>query len=121
MRILVCLTHEPFSSTVQALGLAPATVHRHLTISLDMQPQHFRWVSHVLTRELRDYLVNIARALRDVLRQQEKTHFRVIVTDDESWTFSDTAPCSVWLSLDEKLPIRPRRTIRAEKRMLIAF
>jgi hypothetical protein len=39
-RILACLNHEPFSSVplnAQVLGLAPATLHRHLTISLDMQ------------------------------------------------------------------------------------
>jgi hypothetical protein len=38
-RILACLSHESFSSirsVAQALGLAPARVHRHLTISLDM-------------------------------------------------------------------------------------
>jgi DNA-binding transcriptional ArsR family regulator len=46
-RILACLIHEPFSSIcsiVQTLGVAPATVHQHLTIYLDMQPRHFRWV-----------------------------------------------------------------------------
>jgi hypothetical protein len=46
-RIQACLSHELFSSIrsiSQALGLAPATVHRHLTMSLDMQPRHFRWV-----------------------------------------------------------------------------
>jgi DNA-binding transcriptional ArsR family regulator len=40
-RILACLSHEPFSSIcsiAQALDLAPATVHQHLIISLNMQP-----------------------------------------------------------------------------------
>jgi hypothetical protein len=44
-RIMARPSNEPFSSvrsTAQALGLALATVHRHLTISLDMQPRHFR-------------------------------------------------------------------------------
>jgi hypothetical protein len=116
--------HEAFSlirSTAQALGLAPATLHRHLTISLDMSSRHFRWVPHVVTRKLRDLRVKGARALLDVLRRQEKTHFRDILTGNESWIFIDTAPSSIWLSLDGDLPTRPRRTINADKRMLIAF
>jgi hypothetical protein len=98
--ILACLSHEPFSSV-------PSNAQ-----ALDR---------HVLTRELRDERVRGARALLNVLRQQEKTHFRVIITGDESWTFIDTAPSSIWLSLDEEPLTRPRRTISADKRMLIAF
>jgi AraC-like DNA-binding protein len=47
-RILACLSHESFSSIrsiAQALGLAPATLHRHLVMSLGTRPQHFRWSS----------------------------------------------------------------------------
>jgi hypothetical protein len=123
-RILACLSHEPFSSIrsiAQGLGLAPATVHRHLTTSLDMQPRHFRWAPHVLTRELGDQRVPGARLLLDVLRQQEQTHYRDIITGDESWLFVVTAPSSIWLLWDEESATRHRRTINADKRMLIAF
>jgi hypothetical protein len=44
-RILACFSHKSFSSVhsiVQALGPVPATVHQHLTISLDIRPPHFR-------------------------------------------------------------------------------
>jgi hypothetical protein len=122
--ILACLSHEPFFSILsiaQALDLAPATVHRHLTISLDMQLRHFRRVPHVLTRELRDRRVEGARALLDVFCQQNKTDFQDIITGDESWIFIDTAPSSFWYWSDEELPTRPRRTISADKRILIAF
>jgi hypothetical protein len=44
-----------------------------------------------------------------------------MITSDESWIFINTAPSSIWSSLDEELPIRPRRTISADKRKLIAF
>jgi hypothetical protein len=67
-------------SIAEALGPAAATVDRHLTISLDMQPQHFRRVPHVLTLESRDQWVKGSRALLDVLRQQENTPFRDIIT-----------------------------------------
>jgi hypothetical protein len=43
-RILVWLSHETLSlirSIAQALGLAPATVHQHVTISLDMATMIF--------------------------------------------------------------------------------
>jgi hypothetical protein len=123
-RILACPNHEPFFSVrsiAQALGLAPATVHRYPILSLGMRPRHFRWVPYVLTRELRDRRAKGTQALLDVLRQQEKSHFRDIVTDDESWIFIDTAPSSISLLLDDELPMRPWRTITADKRMLIAF
>jgi hypothetical protein len=74
-----------------------------------------------LILEPRCQRVKGARALLDVFRRQEKTRFRDIITGDESWTFIDTAPSFTWLSLDEELPTRSRRTIRADKRMLIAF
>jgi hypothetical protein len=51
-KILACLSHDSFSSIrsiAQALGLALATVHRHLTISLHMRSRPFRWVPQVLT------------------------------------------------------------------------
>jgi hypothetical protein len=44
-RILACLSREPdltVRSIAQILDLVPATVHRRLTISLDMKPRHFR-------------------------------------------------------------------------------
>jgi hypothetical protein len=46
-RIMAYLSREPYltvCSIARVLSLAPATVHRHLTISLDMKPRHFRWV-----------------------------------------------------------------------------
>jgi hypothetical protein len=79
-----------------------------------MQPRHFRLVPHVLTRELRDQRVQGARAILDVLRQQEKTHFRDIISRDESWIFIDIVPSSIGLSLDGELPVRPRRIISTD-------
>jgi hypothetical protein len=46
-RILTRFSRQSYlavHSIAQVLGLAPATVHRHLTISLDMKPRHFRYV-----------------------------------------------------------------------------
>jgi hypothetical protein len=117
-----CLSHKPFSpvhSIAQALGLAPATIHRHLTAFLDTQPPHFRWVVRVLTRKLRDQRVKGSQALFDVLRQQQKAHFRDGITGNESRIFIDTTSSSIWSSLDEELPAR--RTISAGKPTLIAF
>jgi AraC-like DNA-binding protein len=45
-RILACISREPFftvRSIAQVLGLAPATIHRRFTISLDLKLRHFRW------------------------------------------------------------------------------
>jgi hypothetical protein len=62
-----------------------------------------------------------ARVLLNVLLQREKTLFQDIITGDESWIFIDMAPSLIWLSLDKELPTRPRRTIGADKRILITF
>jgi hypothetical protein len=86
-----------------------------------MQFQYFQLVPHALTRKLRNQRVNGARALLDVLRQQETTHFQDIITGGKSRMFIGAAPSSIWSSLHEELPTRPRRTISADKLMLIAF
>jgi hypothetical protein len=75
----------------------------------------------MLTRELRDPRVKGTRALIDVLRQQEKTHFQDIIIGDESRIFIDTTSCSILSSLDDELPTCSRRTFSADKRMLIAL
>jgi hypothetical protein len=49
----------------------------------------------MLTPELREQRVNGFRVLLDVLRQQEKIHFREVITGDKSWTFIDAAPSSI--------------------------
>jgi hypothetical protein len=49
----------------------------------------------MLTPEMREQRVNDSRALVDVLRQQEKIHFRDIITRDESWILIDAAPSSI--------------------------
>jgi hypothetical protein len=95
-RILACLSHEPLSwvrSIAPALGLVPVTVERHITVSLDMQLQHYRCVPYVLTSKLRDQRGKGSRAVLEVLRPQETTHFRDIVT--ESWIFIDAALSSI--------------------------
>jgi hypothetical protein len=92
-RILTCLNFEPFiriRSIAQVPGLAPATVHRRLTMSLDMRPGYFQWVPDMLTPELGEQRTNGSRALLDVLPQQGKSSFRETVTGDESWIFVDT-------------------------------
>jgi hypothetical protein len=123
-RILTCLIRAPYSiirSIAQVLDVALATVHRRLLISLDMKSRYFRWVPHMLTLELRDQHASGSRALLHVLRQQEKIHFRDIITGDESQIFIDTASGSSWLSLDEKLPAHPQPTISADKCRLVVF
>jgi hypothetical protein len=75
----------------------------------------------MLTPELREERVNGFQVFLDVLRQQEKIHFCDIIIGDESWIFTDAAPSSIWLSLDEELPIYPRLTISADKSMLVVF
>jgi hypothetical protein len=43
------------------------------------------------------------------------------MTGDEIWVYLDMKPRTIWLSADAELPVRVKRTIASEKRMLIVF
>jgi hypothetical protein len=62
-----------------------------------------------------------ARQLLDVLLQQEKCHFRDLITGDETWVYLDMKRETIWLPADAELPVLVKRTIASEKRTLIVF
>jgi hypothetical protein len=67
---------DPFDGSSSEPGAGdssstPYHLHGHAILTLQMGP-------HALTRELRDQRVKDARALLEVLHQQDKAHFRDI-------------------------------------------
>jgi hypothetical protein len=44
-----------------------------------------------------------------------------LITGDEIWVYLDMKPGTIWLPADAELPVRVKRTITSEKRMLIVF
>jgi hypothetical protein len=93
----------------------------HLTASLNMKSRHFQWVPLFLDDDLRAKRLEGARQLLDVLPAQERCHFRDLITGDETWVCLDMKPGIIWLPADAELPIRVKRTIASENRMLVVF
>jgi hypothetical protein len=86
-----------------------------------MKSRLFNWVSLFLNDDLRAKRFEGARKLLDVLKSQEKGHFRDLVTRDETWVSLDMRPRTVWLSAETELSVCAKRTIASGKRMLIVF
>jgi hypothetical protein len=55
-----------------------------------------------------------AGELFDVLKSQKKSHFRGLITSDETWISLNMQPRTVWLSADAELPARVKRIIASE-------
>jgi hypothetical protein len=86
-----------------------------------MANQHFKWILHFLDDALRAKRLEGARQLLDVLQGQERCHFRDLITGNKTWVYFDMKPGAVWLPADAELPVRVKKTIASEKRMLIIF
>jgi uncharacterized Fe-S cluster protein YjdI len=86
-----------------------------------MKSRHFKWVPHFLDDHLKAQRLEGARQLLDVQQAQKRCHFRDLITGDETWVYLDMKPWIVSLPADAELPVRVKRTIASEKRMLTVF
>jgi hypothetical protein len=123
-RILQVLEVEPCSSVrtiAEFLKIPTSTVHIHPSISLNMKSRHFKWIPHFLDDDPRAKWLESARQLLDILQVQERCHFRDLITGDETWVYLDMKLGAILLLADAELPVRVKRTITNEKRMLIVF
>jgi hypothetical protein len=124
VQILQVLEAEPWSSVrtiAEFLKIPSSTVHPHLTTSLNMKSRHFNWVPHFHNDDLRTKRLEGARQLLDVVQIQEGCHFRDLITENETWVCFDMTLGTIWLPADAELPVRVKRTIASEKRMLVVF
>jgi hypothetical protein len=90
-RILQVLEFDPWSSIrtiAEFLKIPASTVHFHLTTSLNMKSQHFKWVLNFLDDDLRAKRLEGARQLLDILQAQGRCHFRDLITGDETGSIS---------------------------------
>jgi hypothetical protein len=123
-RILQVLEAEPWFSvqTIAEFFTIPvSTVHLHRTTSLNMKSRHFKRLLHFLDGDWRVKRLEDARQLLDILQAQERCHFRDLIPGDETWVSLDMKPGAVWLPADSELPVRVKKTIASERRMLIVF
>jgi hypothetical protein len=103
--ILSVLRISPFSSMrtiADSLGVPASTVYLHLVEKIGFKNYFLRWVPHILTEELRQKRVELARQLLELLESQRGVNFRDIVTRDESWFLQHYEHERIWfLSADE--------------------
>jgi hypothetical protein len=86
-----------------------------------MKNRHFEWVPHLLGDDVRAKRLEGVRQLLDALQTQERCYFRDLITGDERWVYLDMKSGTISLPADAELPVRVKRTIASEKRMLIVF
>jgi hypothetical protein len=86
-----------------------------------MKSQYFKWVPHFLDDNLRPKRLDGARQLLEVLQGQKKCNFRDLITGDETWVSLHMKLATISLSAGAKPPVRVKRTIANEKRMLTVF
>jgi hypothetical protein len=86
-----------------------------------MKSRHFKCVPRSLDDDLRAKRVKYARQFLDVPQTQERCHFGDPITEDETWVYLDMKPGTIWLPADAELPVRVKRTLASEKRVLIIF
>jgi hypothetical protein len=71
----------------EALDVSIATVLSRLHNSLGMKTFHLRWVTYQLTDDLRQARVAKCDMFLRALEAIQRTHFRHIITGDESWFY----------------------------------
>jgi hypothetical protein len=89
-KIFTCLERKPLSSAFslpEALDVSPPTVLNRLHNSLGIKKLHLRSVSHQLTDDLRQVRVAKCGGLLRALEAIQRTHFRHIITGNESWFY----------------------------------
>jgi hypothetical protein len=86
-----------------------------------MKSRHFKRVPHFLDYDLRTKRLKGVRQLLDVLQAQEGWLFRDLIPGDETWVYLDMKPGIIWLPAGSEPPVRVKRTIASEKRMLTVF
>jgi hypothetical protein len=86
-----------------------------------MRSRHFKSVPLFLDDDLSKKRLEGARQPLDVLQAQDRSHFRDLITGDETWVSLDMKPMTIWLPADAELPVRVKGIIASEKRMPIVF
>jgi hypothetical protein len=86
-----------------------------------MKSRRFKWVPYFLDDDLRAKRLEGAQQFLDLLQAHERCHFRDLITGDGIRIYLGMKPGTLWLPAELELPVRVKRTIVSEKRMLIVF
>jgi hypothetical protein len=84
---LAILNKYPFESArsiAERLRASHATVLNHLHLSIGFKSFHLRWISHLLTQDLRQKRKDDARAMLPLLHVAQRDDWHHFVTGDKS-------------------------------------
>jgi hypothetical protein len=84
--------------------MSPETVLSRLPNSLGMNFFRLRWIPHKFTDDLWQVRVTKCGELLHVLEAMQRTHFRHIITDDESWFSFEYQHASQWSVSRDEVP-----------------
>jgi hypothetical protein len=122
--ILSLLRISPFSSVrtiADSLSIPASTVYLPLVEKIGFKNYFLRWVPPMLTEELRQKRVELARQLLELLESQRGVNLRDIVTGEESWFPSHDEHERIWCLSADEVPTGVRPTIGVRKTMLTVF
>lgn len=123
-RILKRLKDFPFSSIRQIAedcDISSSTVYRVLTIDLQYQVKHLKWIPHILNPSQKVSRVELSKSLQKTLKNAKRTNYQFFYTGDESWFYLSTDHVFQWLPPEETPAFRERKTIQSKKYMLTVF
>jgi hypothetical protein len=95
--------------------IAKATCLRILHDVLHSKQFNLRWAPHSLDDTPKAERVSLSADLVRVLKENQKTGFRNILTGDESWFYFEYPNQSVWVPSRDEVPERIKQKIETEK------
>jgi histone-lysine N-methyltransferase SETMAR len=96
------------------------TARRILHQELKLYKRNLRWVPHSLTIEQKKSRVELSKQLLKILRNEESSEFRHLLTGDESWLYYSYPHDSMW-TRGRDVEERERRSIGTKKIILVVF
>jgi hypothetical protein len=119
-KILAMLDKAPFESArsmPHVLGVDDATVLHHLQAKLGLKSHYLRWVSHLLTDELRAKQKEFASLMIPYIVAAKRDGWRHFVTGDKTWFFLLSGPRRRWALGKDDVVTKPRTGIQSKKFM----
>jgi hypothetical protein len=93
----------------------------HLRTSIGFRSFHLRWVSHLLTGDLRQKRKEYAKAMLPFLHAAECDDWHHLVTGDESWFFFERTPCRMWTLSRDNVVTKPKHQIQGKNPCLQSY
>jgi hypothetical protein len=117
LRIIGKSPFESARSIAYMLKISYSAVLHHLHEVLGFKSFHLRWVSHLLTNDLRKKRQDVAREMISDLEASLQDGWRSLITGDEAWSFLSQSPRRMWSGARDNVATIVKGDIRTTKFM----